>query len=309
MIKFYVPDGHLEKKVLNLFQKAGFKVSLNERAYNPTIDDQGILLKRIRPQDFPFVLSLGKGDIAITGSDILKEFGLKYPDLGNKIEELMDLKFGGTNLCAAVCEDIMPDVKNIGDFRDYAENVMDNDGNDMVVATEYPNIAGEYLKNNGINAIIRKPAGKTEAWITPPTPEADMIIETTETGRTLKENRCRIIDTLLKGTSARLIANKDSMKDKEKKKKIMEIVQLFEGVLRGEGKVNVYMNVITPTDLDSVLEIIKKYVKKPTVTDLKDGGYDVFIVIDEKDLKYTLPELIRRGASSISISDTRMIVN
>lgn len=306
MIKFYIPDGHLEGKTLELFERAGFKIKISERGYNPEIDDKDIVMKRIRPQDFPFVLSLGKGDVAITGSDILKEFCLKYPEESGKLEELLDLKFGRTTLCVAVSEDVLPDVKSISGFKEYARRI-EKEGRKVVVATEYPNIARDYLERNGINAIIRKPAGKTEAWIIPPMPEADLIIETTETGKTLKENRCRIIDTVMEA-SARLIVNKKSIGNKDKMKKIGEIVQLFKGVLRGKGKVNVYMNVLNPKDLDNVLKIINSYVKNPTISNLRDGGYDIFIVIDEMDLKYILPELIRKGASSITISDTRMII-
>jgi len=301
MIKFYIPDGHLEEKTLELFERAGFNITITERGYNPRIDDLEVVLKRLRPQDFPFALAIEKGDLAITGSDIVQEFRLKYPERAGKVEELLDLGFGKTNLCVAVSEDIMPDVNNIKDLKKFAKD------REVIVATEYPNIARDYLKKKGIKAIIRKPAGKTEAWLTPPVPEADIIIETTETGRTLRENRCRIIDNVLEAT-ARLICNKESLKDKEKEKKIREIVMLFEGVLKGKGKVNVYMNVVDPKNLDPVLGVIRDYVEKPTISDLKDGGHDIFIVIDERDLKYILPELKRKGASSIAISDTRMII-
>jgi len=261
-------------------------------------------MKRIRPQDFPFVLSLGKGDLAITGSDILQEFRLKYPVEGKKIQELLDLKFGKTRLCVAVSEEILPGVNSISDFR----NSTKAKRKEVVVATEYPNIAKGYLKKNKINAIIRKPAGKTEAWIVPPMPEADLIIETTETGRTLRENRCQIIDTIMEA-SAFLIANKESLRDKKKKKKTEEIVQLFEGALRSQGKVNVYMNVLNPENLDRVLKALGSHVERPTINNLEGGGYDIFIVIDERELKYLLPELKRVGASSIVVSDTRMIID
>ncbi|MBN2015033.1 MAG: ATP phosphoribosyltransferase [Candidatus Altiarchaeota archaeon] len=306
MIKFYIPDGHLEDKALGIFERAGFKVTLKERGYSPEIDDSDIVLKRIRPQDFPFALSLGKGDMAITGADIIMEFQLAYSENADKVTELMDLRFGKTSLCVAISEEILPDVKSIEDFKEYADKVK-KEGGKVVVATEYPYMAADYLKKHGVDAIVRKPAGKTEAWIIPPTPEADLIIDTTETGRTLRENRCRIIDTIMESTS-RLIANTASLKDKGKKKKIEEIVQLFEGALKGEGKVNVYMNVLEDGDLEGVLDVISKYVKNPTISELRDGGHDIFIVIDEKNLKYMLPELRREGAGSIAIADTRMII-
>lgn len=307
MIKFYIPDGHLERKSLELFRRAGFRVSISDRGYNPEIDDTEIVMKRIRPQDFPFVLSLGKGDVAITGSDILKEFRLRYPNEGRRVDELMNLKFGETKLVVAVSEDVFPDVIDMKDFKKYA-NELKREKRKVVVATEYPGIAGDYLKKRGIDAIVRKPAGKTEAWIIPPMPEADLIIETTETGTTLVENRCRIIDTVMTA-SARLIVCKDSLKNKEKRRKIDEIVMLFKGALEGKGKVNVYMNVLNPDKLDDVLDVINGYVKSPTISELRGGGYDLFIIIDEGELKHLLPELKRKGASSIAISDTRMIVD
>jgi len=122
MIKFYIPDGHLEEKTLELFERAGFNITITERGYNPRIDDLEVVLKRLRPQDFPFALAIEKGDLAITGSDIVQEFRLKYPERAGKIEELLDLGFGKTNLCVAVSEDIMPDVNNIKDLKKFAKD-------------------------------------------------------------------------------------------------------------------------------------------------------------------------------------------
>jgi len=300
MIKFYIPDGHLEKKTLELFRRAGFDVSISSRSYNPEIDDPKIELKKLRPHDFPFVVGMGKGDVAITGSDILEEFCMANPRIGKNITKLMDLGFGKTRLAVAVSEDVMPGVKSVEDLKKIRDS-------ELVVATEYPNIAGEYLKKKGINAVTRKPAGKTEAWIIPPDPEADIIIDTVETGSTLIANRCRILDNITDAQSV-LIANKKSLKNKEKKRKIDEIIQLFRGALRAKGKVNVYLNILDAKNLDTVLNVMKKYVKNPTISTLKGGGYDVFAVMDESGLKYILPQLIKNGASSIAISDTRLIL-
>ncbi len=302
MIKFYIPDGHLEQPVVDLFARAGFKIRVRERAYAPEIDDKSITLKRIRPQDFPFIIALGKGDLAITGTDIIKEFRLRNPKYGKNIVELLDLGLGKTKLCVAVSKDVMPHVRTVNDLAEYSRKKRE-----LIVATEYPNIAADYLKRKKIRAIIRKPAGKTEAWIIPPDPEADVVVDITETGRTLRENRCVVLDVVMEA-SAHVIANRNSLRDPSKKRKIEEIVKLFKGALEAEGKVNVYMNVNNPKDLRDVLKVLSPYVKKPTVSELWGGGYDIFIVIDEKELKYILPKLVQEGASSIATSDTRMII-
>lgn len=306
MIKFYIPDGHLEKKTLELFERAGFKVNIPDRAYNPKIDDPDILLKRLRPQDSPFLVGIGKGDLGIAGSDIIAEFEIREPKLSKNVVKLLDLGLGRTRLAVAVSEDVLPDVKSMDDFRRYAKKVEKN-GDSVIVATEYPAIVGEYLKEKKIKALTQKPAGKTEAWVVPPTPEADLIVDTTETGATLKANRCRILDYIME-TSAHLIASRQALADPAKKKKIDEIMNLFAGALRAKGKVNVYLNITKPKDLEPVLTAMKDYVKNPTISDLRGGGFDIFVVMDEKDLKYILPEIKRKGASSIAISDTRLIL-
>ncbi len=305
MIKFYIPDGHLEAQTMELLKKAGFDIKISERNYKPTIDDKDIMLKRLRPQDFPFLLALGKGDIGICGYDILTEFKTTYKDLANNVIELMDLKLGRTQLVAAISEEVIPNVKTIDDFAKYAKERSKNK-DDVVVVSEYPAIASEYLSRHNIKAIVRRPAGKTEAWLIPPDNEGDMIIETTETGTTLKANRCRIIDTLLEST-ARIVANKNSL-NSEKKEKIMEIIDLIKGAMSAENKVNAYMNVLEPKNLENVMSIIKKYSSNPTISRLDSGGYDIFVVIDTKDLKYILPKLKKAGASEIAISELRMLL-
>ncbi|CEG12059.1 ATP phosphoribosyltransferase [groundwater metagenome] len=305
MIKFYTPDGHLETKTMELLKKAGFDIKISERTYKPTIDDKDIMLKRLRPQDFPFLLALGKGDIGICGYDILTEFKTTYKDLADNVVELMDLKLGGTQLVAAISEEVIPNVKTIDDFAKYAKERSKNK-DDVVIVSEYPAIASEYLKMHNIKAIVRRPAGKTEAWLIPPDNEGDMIIETTETGTTLKANRCIIIDTLLEST-AHIVANRDSL-NSEKKEKIMEIIDLIKGAMHAENQVNAYMNVLEPKNLENVMSIIKKYSSNPTISRLDNGGYDVFIIIDTKDLKYILPKLKKAGASEIAVSDIRMLL-
>lgn len=306
MIKFYIPDGHLEPKTLELFKKAGFHVESTERAYSPGIDDPDVVLKRLRPQDFPYLLSMGKGDVGIVGVDILKEFQLEDPPAGARLVELLDLGLHVARLVVALSEQAYPGVTSLEEFRD---KVMKKSGRTtpLVIATEYPALAKQHLSEWGIEGTIRQPAGKTEAWVVPPLPEADLIVETVETGKTLLANRCLIIGEVLK-SSARLVANAHSLEDPDKSKKIHEIVDLFKGALRAHGMVNVYMDVVNPADLDSVLEALSEYVKHPTISSLKGGGYDIFVVIHERNLKYILPRVRKCGATSIVISDTRMVL-
>jgi len=305
MIKFYVPDGHLEPKTLALFERIGYQLAFNDRAYSPSIDDPELELKRLRPQDFPYLLAMDKGDLGIVGLDILTEFRLEEPEMGQGLKELLDLGVHSDRLVVAISEQVYPRVLNMDDVKESIARPLAGKRN-MVVATEYPAITREHLKKHGIEAQIRQPAGKTEAWIVPPYPEADLIVDTVETGRTLLANRCRVIDEVMT-SSARLIANAHSLEDSSKKEKIAEIVDLFQSALKADGMVNVYMDVMNPEDLEPVLNVLSEYVQAPTISDLRGGGYDVFVVIHERDLKFILPKLRKHGASAIVVSEVRML--
>ena len=104
-----------------------------------------------------------------------------------------------------------------------------------------------------------------------------------------------------------MVANVRSLEDPSKKDKILEILELFRGALRASGMVNVYMDVVRPDDLEPVLNVLADYVQAPTISDLRGGGYDVFVVIHERDLKYLLPKLRNKGATSIVVSEVRML--
>jgi ATP phosphoribosyltransferase len=90
------------------------------------------------------------------------------------------------------------------------------------VASEYVNIADKYLRDNHVWHYKLIPTwGATEALI----PEdADMLIENTETGKTLAQNNLKIIDTLFQ-SSACLIGNKNSLASSDKKDYIYPLVE------------------------------------------------------------------------------------
>ncbi|MDY6912323.1 MAG: ATP phosphoribosyltransferase, partial [Chloroflexota bacterium] len=66
--------------------------------------------------------------------------------------------------------------------------------------------------------------GATEAFL----PEdADMLIENTETGNTLKKNNLKIIETLFESTGC-LIGNSNSLTDPTKQERINSLVEIFK---------------------------------------------------------------------------------
>ena len=106
-IRLALPDGHQQKHMINVLNKANIRVS-DYPSHNgnrrPEIALPGFSAKVIRPQDMPLQVANGKFDIAVTGKDWVKEHLYKFPS--SPIIELADLKYGRVKIVAAVHNDL-----------------------------------------------------------------------------------------------------------------------------------------------------------------------------------------------------------
>ena len=210
-LKIGIPKGSLQEATLELFRKAGYNVSLTERSYKPTIDDDEVECLLIRAQEIPRYVQEGVLDIGLTGQDWISETGADVEE----IEELIYAKQGlrKVKLVIAVKEDSK--IKKLSDL------------NGKRIATELVNVTKRYLKKNNVNAEVEFSWGATEVKV----PDlVDAISELTETGGSLKANNLRILDTIMESTT-KLIANKESLKDPWKEQKIRDLAMLLSGAL------------------------------------------------------------------------------
>ena len=94
-VKFAIPAGSLAKATQEFFARSGYKLSGTERTYRPTINDPGIEMKVLRPQEIPVFVSEGLQDLGITGEDWVRE---NRAD----VEILQNLEYGRIRLVVAV---------------------------------------------------------------------------------------------------------------------------------------------------------------------------------------------------------------
>ncbi len=291
-VKIYFPDGHLEKPVWNALVEAGYKLAKSERGYLIDVDHPNIIFKQVRPQIMPFYVSMGKGDGGFTGEDILENAKLRY-DLSNVV--VMDkLPFRPTKLVVAVSEKMYPNVKTIEDFKEVVGD------RPVLFASEFPELAREYAKKVGLNAIVFDPIGKTEASLLPPEPEADLILEVTETGTTLRENGCRIIDVVKDPVYSVFIANKRSFENPEKRKIMENLVTDMKEVLESKNLVSLFFNVPNEEDIQPIIDFLTKEGFDPTVSKLAKGGVAIHIILDKAMVKFLKPKLRELGARRIA---------
>ena len=271
-LKILLPKGRIYESVAALFSDAGITITLPERAYRPTVNQDDLEAKVMKPQNIGSLLELGAHDVGFTGADWIAETGAD-------VEEIMDLGFDKVRIVAAAPAEVSDDALR---------------KRRVIAATEYVNIAEGWLKERGLDYLIIRTYGATEVF---PPDDADIIIDNTATGRTLQENGLRIVDTIMH-SSTRLFASKAAMEDASKRKKILELKMLFESVLAARGRVMLEMNV-SAERLDALVAAAPA-MKSPTIAPLYGGGgYAVKIVVQKEAVPRLIPKLKELGAADI----------
>ena len=219
-IQLAVPDGHQQTPASQFLRKAGLQLQgYSEDALNrrPMSNLDWINVKAIRPQDMPLQIANGNFDLAITGKDWLLDHLYRFPS--SPATELVDLGFGKVKIVAVVSQDLP--VSGIDDLKQLMQT---GKLSSLRVASEYINIADKYLRDNHIGRYKLIPTwGASEAFL----PEdADLLIENTETGKTLAEHNLKIMDTLFQSTGC-LIGNKNSLESSSKGEKIASLIDTF----------------------------------------------------------------------------------
>ena len=98
-LKILLPKGRIYENVVSLFSGAGITIKLPDRAYRPTVNQDDLEAKVMKPQNIGKLLELGAHDVGFTGRDWIEETGAD-------VEEIMDLGFDKVRIVAAVPNEI-----------------------------------------------------------------------------------------------------------------------------------------------------------------------------------------------------------
>ncbi|GJQ22489.1 ATP phosphoribosyltransferase [Candidatus Brocadia sapporoensis] len=273
-----LPKGSLQEATVEMMKKSGYSVHISPRSYYPTIDDDEISVRLIRPQDMSRYVEKGIIDAGLTGADWVKE-------AGSDIRVVVSLVYAKQQLTKVRWVLAVPEhsaIRSVGDLQN------------KKIATELVNVTRQYLAERGVVADIEFSHGATEAKA----PDlVDAIVELTETGSSMKANNLRVIETVME-SSTQFIANHHAWKDEWKRTKIENLAMLFEGAIIARVKVGLKMNVPAGS-LEQVLMKLPA-LRKPTISPLSEGaGYAIETVLDETVARSITPELKRAGAEGI----------
>ena len=277
-LKLGIPKGSLQEATIDLFARAGWKITLGSRSYVPTIDDAEIECLMVRAQEMARYVETGALDAGITGHDWVVETGAN-------VEELAELVYAKQRLARVRWVLAVPEDSAI-------RNAKDLEG--KVIATEVVSITESYLRQFGVKARVEFSWGATEVKV----PQlADAIVEVTETGSSLRANRLRVVDTVLESATV-FIMNHGAAGDAAKREKVENLVLMLQGAIAAASKVGLLLNVHR-NDLDAVLGVLPA-LKKPTISALSDPEWvAVNTIIEEAVVRQILPKLKAAKAQGI----------
>jgi ATP phosphoribosyltransferase len=277
-LKLGIPKGSLQDATIDLFARAGWRISLSARSYAPSIDDPEIECLMVRAQEMARYVETGALDAGITGHDWVVETEAN-------VDELAELVYAKQRLARVRWVLAVPEDSGIKQPSDLSGKI---------IATEVVKTTEKYLARHGVKARVEFSWGATEVKV----PRlADAIVEVTETGASLRANRLRIVDTVLESATV-FIMNREAAASSWKREKAENLILMLQGAIDATNKVGLMLNV-RREHLEAVLAVLPA-LKNPTISTLSDPEWvAVNTIIEEAVVRQILPKLKAAKAQGI----------
>lgn len=228
----------------------------------------------LRDDDIPQYVEDGVADIGIVGENVLVE-------KNKSVEVVEKLGFGKCRLSIAV-------PRNMG-----YEGIQSLAG--KRIATSYPVLLGNYLREKGVHCDIHEISGSVE--IAPGIGLADAVADLVSSGGTLFMNGLKEVETIF-ASQAVLVQYKGLNGDKQP---ILEKL-LFRIRAVKKSKRNKYILLNAPNDKLNEIVSILPGMKSPTILPLAESGWSsVHSVVSEDTFWDIIEQLKAAGAQGILV--------
>jgi len=281
MLRIALPNkGRLAEETRDLFEDAGLPIrARGDRALTASLGGEFEAIF-VRAQDIPEFVADGAADAGITGWDLVCESE-------RDLDVRLDLGFGSCRLVVAAREE--SGIERLDQI--VSERV----------ATVFPRVTRSFFDRRGCRVEVVPVSGAAE--IAPHLGIADIVVDLTSTGSTLKMNGLREVATVLEST-ARLVtrvADRDRL-DPSKRRALDDLADALASVLRARGQRYVMANVPRAA-LDRVKEVLPG-LNGPTVIDILNGGQHVAVhaVVPETAIFRTIARLKALGGAGILVT-------
>lgn len=291
MLRIALPNkGRLSEETRELFNDAGLEVRASgDRALTASLGGEFEAIF-VRAQDIPEFVADGAADAGVTGLDLVSESG-------RPLRTHLDLGFGRCRLVVAAKEDSgIRSVEEIGQF-----------DRPVRVATVFPSITRRFFAERGVPVEVVPVSGAAE--IAPHLGIADVVVDLTSTGSTLRVNGLREVETVLR-SSAQLITAEAGPRngDSSRVQEFADLVTALGSVIRARGQRYLMANVPRDT-LPQVREVLPG-LNGPTVIEIADHGKYVAVhAVVRADAVYrTISQLRALGGEGILVTRIERLV-
>lgn len=308
MLRLALPSkGEMEEPTLRFLESCGLAVERpNVRQYTASIGGlpQALVIFQ-RSADIPAKVEEGSADLGITGLDSVREFCREGSDLLVLVE---DLGYSSCELVVAV-PDAWVDVITLSDLVDLSLELREK-GRELRIATKYPRLVQQFFSSHGLTYFtLVESSGAMEA--APTMGYADLIVDLTSSGTTLRENRLRpLVGGTILRSQACLIGNRRSLRGEETLDTTKTILELIEARRRAAGYYSVTAN-LRGSSPEAVARHIMAHpqaagLQGPTLAKVHSpqaqDWYAATVVVPRQHLLVVIEHLRRIGGSGITVT-------
>ncbi|MDK1378615.1 MULTISPECIES: ATP phosphoribosyltransferase [unclassified Sinorhizobium] len=218
--------GRMKDDASAIFERAGMKIVAvgNDRSYRGRVEGwDDVEIAFLSASEISREIGSGAVDFGVTGEDLVRE-GLADADA--RVEFCARLGFGHADVVVAVPE-VWYDVDTMADLGDVAADFRARHGRRLAIATKYWRLTQQFFSgSHGIQLYrIVESLGATEG--APASGSADIIVDITSTGSTLKANHLKILSdgVILRSEACLVRARKADHQDNPVVDRIMAAVR------------------------------------------------------------------------------------
>ncbi|MEV8519481.1 ATP phosphoribosyltransferase [Dyella marensis] len=207
-------SGRLTEPALDLLNRCGLTFRQSRDKLFLFGEGEPVDLLLVRDDDIPGLIAQGVCDLGIVGRNVLSEYSFTDGREAGPLAEWRSLGFGRCRLSIAV-----PQEMNYEQPQQLAG---------LRIATSYPGLLRDWLRNQGVDAGVVTLAGSVE--IAPRLGTADLICDLVQSGGTLVANQLREADVLLE--SEAVLAGPRTLPTDERGDMIELLLKRLDGVMQ-----------------------------------------------------------------------------
>ena len=218
--------GRMKDDASAIFERAGMKILAvgNDRSYRGRVEGfDDVEIAFLSASEISREIGNGTVDFGVTGEDLIRE-GLAEAD--KRVEIAARLGFGHADVVVAVPE-VWLDVETMADLGDVAAEFRARHGRRLAISTKYWRLTQQHFSgSHGIQLYrIVESLGATEG--APAAGQADIIVDITSTGSTLKANHLKVLSdgVILRSEACLVRARKPEHEGDPTIRKIVEAVR------------------------------------------------------------------------------------